>query len=78
MCPVYKIHMKWQEVIKAKKNYKHPLCIYSLGLATFGISTKAVAKGHMIADIIFTAILSISAAVYKPGLLDYCLEKLYL
>lgn len=52
------MHMKWQEVIKAKKNhYKPPLCLYSSGLATSGISVKAVSKGHMIANIIFTVIL---------------------
>lgn len=60
------MHMKRQEVIKAKKKKKHykpPLCIYSSCLATSGISVKAVAKGHMIADIISTAALFINAAV---------------
>lgn len=59
------MHMKRQEVIKAKKkkHYKSSLFIYSLCLATSGILVKAVAKGHMIAGIISTAALFITAAV---------------
>lgn len=45
------------------KHDQPPLCIYPLGLATSGISIKAVSEGHMIADIISTAIPFITAAV---------------
>lgn len=51
------------------KHDQPPLCVYPSGLATSGISIKAVSGGHMIADIISTAVPFISAALsLQPGL----------